>query len=380
MRNFDYRWDEKEERAIERVIESKKFTMGKEVCEFEKKIAEYFGRRYAVMVNSGSSANLIGIASMIYDEKIDLRPGDEVIVPMLSWSTTYSPLLQYGLKLVFVDISGKDFNIDLERIEKAITDKTKMVMAVNILGNPINYDKLENICNEFGLYIFVDNCEGMGAKYKGDPVEKKGIIATVSTFFSHQISTMEGGIAFTDDYNLYNLMKSLRAHGWTRDTNLNCSDEFYGLFTFAYPGYNVRPLEIEAAVGKCQLDKLEGFMKIRRKNAELYRKYFSKCKYVDIQEENGESAWFGFPFIIKDNAPYCRKNVVEKILAEKIEVRPIVSGNFLLHPTVQFYDYRIVGEEKVVTQLHNRGFFIYNDILDMAERFEIIKKILEYEG
>lgn len=380
MRNNDYRWDESEKEAIIKVLESNNFTMGREVAEFEDDLATYFGRKYAVMVNSGSSANLVAVASLIYDQDINLKPGDEVIVPTLSWSTTYSPLIQYGLKLVFVDIDDKSLNIDLSKIEAAITEKTKLIMAVNILGNPIDYNRLENLCQKNSLYLMVDNCEGLGAKYRGQPVEKRGIISTISTFYSHQISTMEGGVAFTDNFNLYNIMKSIRAHGWTRGTNFKQNnDKFYDLFTFIYPGYNLRPLEFEAAIGKCQLRKLEKFIKIRRKNAYVYRELFENHKYIKIQIEQDESSWFGFPFVLKENAPYSRNEVVKKIVKSGIEVRPIISGNILIHPASKYYKYRVANDDKVAMEIHNNGFMIYNDIIEMSERFACIKTILDCE-
>ena len=154
MRELDYRWDENEYKAIERVVNSGCFTMGKEVQEYEEKIAKYFNRKYAVMVNSGSSANLVATAAMIYSNEINLSPGDEVIVPTVSWATTYAPLQQYGLKLVFVDVSEKNYNLNLDILEHAITEKTKLVVAVNLLGNPLNYERLNKIVKKI-IYIWL---------------------------------------------------------------------------------------------------------------------------------------------------------------------------------------------------------------------------------
>lgn len=378
MDNKDYRWSYEEYDAINRVIKSGCFTMGKEVEEFEYEIAKYFERSYAVMVNSGSSANLVAIASMIYDSNINLKPGDEVIVPTVSWATTYAPLLQYGLKLVFVDISEKTLNLNIEKIENAINKKTRMILAVNLLGNPMDYEKITDICEYYNLYLMVDNCESIGAKYKNCPVEKFGLISTVSMFYSHHITTMEGGVAFTDDIELYNIMKSVRAHGWTRETHYNnMVEEFYKPFTFKFPGYNVRPLEIEAAIGKCQLSKLKKFICTRRKNGEKYISMFSKHEFVDIQHELGDSSWFGFAFILKDNAPYTRDEIVGKLVQEGIETRPIVAGDFLLNPVIEYYDYRLSDNDEIALKIHQKGFFIYNNIIDMTKRFECLYDILK---
>lgn len=291
MREIDYRWDNNEYKAIQRVIKSGCFTMGKEVKEYEENIAEYFNRKYAVMVNSGSSANLIAVAAMIYSKKINLFPGDEVIVPTVSWATTYAPLQQYGLKLIFVDVSEKNYNLNIDILEKAITERTKLVVAVNLLGNALDYERLNKIIQKKGLYLMVDNCESIGGKFNNRHLEEYGIIATISTFFSHHINTMEGGVALTDSEEIYNIMKSIRSHGWTRNTCFSAEkSDFYSEYTFLYPGYNVRPLEIEAAIGKCQLKKLSKFIKIRRKNAQIYKTFFENHKYVKIQSEEGESS------------------------------------------------------------------------------------------
>lgn len=377
MREIDYRWDNNEYKAIQRVIKSGCFTMGKEVKEYEENIAEYFNRKYAVMVNSGSSANLIAVAAMIYSKKINLFPGDEVIVPTVSWATTYAPLQQYGLKLIFVDVSEKNYNLNIDILEKAITERTKLVVAVNLLGNALDYERLNKIIQKKGLYLMVDNCESIGGKFNNRHLEEYGIIATISTFFSHHINTMEGGVALTDSEEIYNIMKSIRSHGWTRNTCFSAEkSDFYSEYTFLYPGYNVRPLEIEAAIGKCQLKKLSKFIKIRRKNAQIYKTFFENHKYVKIQSEEGESSWFGFAFILKEEAPYSRDSVIKQLEKQGIESRPIVAGDFLKNPAIKYFDYTLKGEDRVAKMIHERGFFIYNDILDMSERFDILDKIL----
>ncbi len=377
MREIDYRWDNNEYKAIQRVIKSGCFTMGKEVKEYEENIAEYFNRKYAVMVNSGSSANLIAVAAMIYSKKINLFPGDEVIVPTVSWATTYAPLQQYGLKLIFVDVSEKNYNLNIDILEKAITERTKLVVAVNLLGNALDYERLNKIIQKKGLYLMVDNCESIGGKFNNRHLEEYGIIATISTFFSHHINTMEGGVALTDSEEIYNIMKSIRSHGWTRNTCFSAGrSDFYSEYTFLYPGYNVRPLEIEAAIGKCQLKKLNKFIEIRRKNAQIYKTFFENHKYVKIQSEEGESSWFGFAFILKEEAPYSRDSVIKQLEKQGIESRPIVAGDFLKNPAIKYFDYMLKGEDRVAKMIHERGFFIYNDILDMSERFDILDKIL----
>src|ERR1035437_4387009 len=191
-------WDGAERAAIQRVVDSDRFTMGPEVKAFEKEFAAHFGTGYAVMVNSGSSANLIAVAAAVLNEETRLKPGDEVLVPAVSWSTTYFPLHQYGLRLKFVDIHPETLNMDLELARDAIGPRTRAVMAVNLLGNPNDFATLRQLCREFDLVLIEDNCESMGAEFEGRAAGTFGALGSFSTFFSHHISTMEGGVVVTD--------------------------------------------------------------------------------------------------------------------------------------------------------------------------------------
>ena len=186
-------WGDEEKTAIQEVIESGRFTMGPRVAQFEQAFAEYFGRKHAVMVNSGSSANLVGVASLFHRADKPLQRGDEVIVPAISWSTTYFPLQQYGLKLRFVDVELDTLNMDVSRLAEALTSQTRMIMAVNILGNPAALDVLRDFADAHDLIFFEDNCESMDAELNGQKAGTFGDIGTFSTFFSHHISTIEGG-------------------------------------------------------------------------------------------------------------------------------------------------------------------------------------------
>lgn len=207
----DDTWGKEEIIAILEVITSNQFTMGEKVRLFEKAFAEYFGSKYAIMVNSGSSANLVLISALLYSGK--LNKGDEIIVPAVSWSTTYFPLIQNSLKIKFVDIDRETLNIDISKLEKAISKNTKAIFAVNLLGNPNNFELLFDICQKYNLLLIEDNCEALGAKYNNKYTGTFGIGGTFSFFYSHHICTMEGGIVATDDKELYEYMLSLRAHG-----------------------------------------------------------------------------------------------------------------------------------------------------------------------
>ncbi len=376
-------WDHKETDAMQKVIESGFFTMGKNVEKFESLFSDFFASKYAVMVNSGSSANLLSVAALFYLKSKPLKRGDEVIVPSVSWSTTYSPLQQYGLKVKFVDISLDTLNFDTDKLKKAITEKTRLIFAVNILGNPNEFMKINNIIGDKNIYLLEDNCESMGAKYENQYTGTFGIAGTFSTFFSHHISTMEGGMILTDNYELYNIILSLRAHGWTRnlkdDNPLHdkSDNKFYESFNFILPGYNVRPLELSGAIGIEQIKKLPKLIEIRRKNAELFRDLFEKNEKIIIQKEIGVSSWFGFSLIINENFTSVKRDKVIKELEENgIETRPIVSGNFVKNKVLEFYDYEVSGDLSNANFLHRNGFFVGNHNYDLINELEHLENVL----
>ena len=376
-------WGKEELEAINQVVKSGNFTMGTYVKEFEKKFATYFNSKYAVMVNSGSSANLIAIASLFYKKSNPLMPGDEVVVPAVSWSTTYSPLQQYGLKLKFVDIDIETLNFDIKKLEQAVTTKTRVILAVNLLGNPNEFKEIKKIINGKDIILFEDNCESMGAKYNNEYAGSLGDIGTFSMFYSHHICTMEGGMILTNEIELYHIMLSLRAHGWTRDLPMNNSiirketDDFKESFKFILPGYNLRPLEMSAAIGIKQLDKLEKFVLTRRYNANIFKTLLGSMDGVSIQKETGYSSWFGFSIILDE--AYDRQIILEKLQKNNIDTRPIVSGNILNNPMLKYFNYEISGDIINAEKISNHGFFVGNSHHDLTEELTNFKKIL-YES
>lgn len=375
-------WSNEEKEAILEVIDSNLYTMGKNVKEFEEGFAKYFGMNYAVMANSGSSANLITVASLFYKKENPLRRGDEVIVPCISWATTFHPLQQYGLKLKFVDIDLHTLNYDIEELKKAVTKDTRMIVAVNILGNPCQFDEITKLCKENNIILFEDNCESMGAKFNGRYTGTFGLVNTFSTFFSHHISTMEGGLVLTNDKEIFNLLKSIRNHGWTRDQDEDSPifekryDDFFEAYRFILPGYNVRPTEIQGAIGKAQLNKLEKFIKIRRKNAEHFVNLFKDDERFIIQRENGESSWFSFTMIINPELKIDRKKVLKKLKDANIEHRIITGGNILRNDVVKYYDY-VVTKSVNADIAHYNGFFVGNHPCDIRDKIDYLHDVLK---
>ena len=358
-------WDSAEYDALQEVIASDRFTMGARVRAFEEAFAKKFGKKYAVMTSSGSSANLLGITASFHHPDFGFQPGDEVIVPAVSWSTTYFPISQNGLKLRFVDIDPNTLNIDVNQVEAAITPRTKMVFAVNLLGNPIEADRLRKICSDAGILLAEDNCESMGASLNGEMAGAFGLFGTFSTYFSHHICTMEGGVAITDDRKLYDNMLSIRAHGWVRDlaedTHLPMDpDPFVRQFRFVLPGYNLRPIEMEGALGIPQLEKLDGLVAERRANAVKFQSLFQGNDLVQIQQETGESSWFGFSMVLQGKMAGHRGKLVEAFKKAEIECRPVVTGNFLKNPVIDKLDHNVGGKIVAADKVDVDGLFVGN--------------------
>jgi CDP-6-deoxy-D-xylo-4-hexulose-3-dehydrase len=378
-------WDEREYEAINRVIRSGMFSMGSEVAAFEAAFAEAMGSRHAVMVNSGSSANLLIVASLRYHSKQQLPSGGEVIVPAVSWSTTYFPLHQYGMKLKFVDIDRDTLNYNLDALGKAIGPQTCAIMVVNLLGNPNDFDRLKALIGTRDIVLIEDNCESLGATYGGRQTGTFGIAGSYSSFFSHHIATMEGGLAVTDDEELYHIMLSVRAHGWTRNlpkhnliTGTKSDDPFEESFRFVLPGYNLRPLEMSGAIGQEQLLKLPMIIEERRKNADLFREEMAAFPQIRMQKEIGESSWFGFSLVLEPDAGIDRKQLVEALRAEGVETRPIVTGNFAKNDMVlRHIDHEIHDTLPNADEIDGRGLFIGNHHWPLHQQLPYLRSALK---
>lgn len=374
-------WDKKEINQIYKVVKSGKFTMGAYVEKFEKEFAKYHNCKYGVMVNSGSSANLLMVASLFYttNNKLKLKFNDEVLAPAVGWSTSYSPLYQYNLRIKFLDICAKDFNMDVNLIEKNITKKTKCILIINLLGNPNKIRQIKKIAKKYNLIILEDNCESLGAKIDKYKTGTFGIMSTSSFFYSHHISTIEGGAILTNNPELYRILKILRAHGWTRDIIKNKKNySFEEKFNFILPGYNLRPTEINAAIGLQQLKKLKKFISNRVQNGNYIKRKFEILKNIYLQKENGSSSWFGFGMILRPTAKITRNKLVNLFEMNGIETRPIVTGNFLKQKVAKNY---FLHNKKIKLKnadyIDKNGFFIGNHHFDLRKKIDKIINILE---
>ena len=379
-------WDEDEYDAIKRVVSTGNFSMGEEVKKFENSFSSYIGKKFSVMCNSGSSANLLMVSALRYRKNGYLRAGDEIIVPAVSWSTSYFPLSQNNLKLKFVDVDIETLNYDLKKLESAITDDTKAILAVNLLGNCNNFTNLLNLIDGHDIILIEDNCESMGASFGGKMAGTFGLLGSHSTFFSHHISTMEGGIVSTDDEELYQIMVCLRAHGWTRNlpkenlvNGVKNIDPFSESFNFVLPGYNLRPLELSGAIGNEQLLKLPALIDGRRKNASYFVEMAKSIPWIITQKEIGKSSWFGFSIILKKEAPISRAELIKRLGALKVDVRPIVAGNFLKNAALNYMEYECHSTFENADLVDQNGFFVGNHHYCIKEKinafFECLKKV-----
>jgi len=372
-----------ERAAIQSVVDSGRYTIGPRVAEFEQGFADYHGLKYGVMVNSGSSANLIATASLFFRGENPLKAGDEVIVPAISWATTYHPLHQYGLKMKIVDVDLHTLNIDITQLEAALTPRTRMIVAVSILGNPANLPEIRDFADKHGLYLMEDNCESLDAEIDGQKTGTFGIVNTSSFFFSHHISTVEGGMVTTDDLETNHLLRSLRAHGWTRDTPDDSpiyeksGSDFFEAYRFILPGYNVRSNEIHAAIGIEQLRKLPAMTAARRKNLALFQELFGTDERYIIQRENGASSSFCFPIIPNPRHKIDRARIMSALDEADIGYRMITGGCILRHDVVKHFDYETVGNLPNANIAHEDGFFVGNCPFDLTPQLERLREVLD---
>ena len=340
-------------------------TMGPKVEAFEGRFCEMLGYDIGVSNNSGSSANLLMLAALttpIYENR--LMPGDEVILPALTWSTSLWPVIQRGLKPVFIDSDPETMNLRPEAIEAAIGPKTRAVMSVPVYGNPCDMEAIEDVCKRRGLIHIEDCCESMGARYRGRSVGSFGLVSSFSFYFSHHITTLEGGICLTKDEDLADVMRIVRAHGWTRGVKntekwRGQGPDYDERFTFVGEGYNLRLTEPQAAMGLVQVEKLHTFVAARRKNAGVLTKAFEPyAEMLTTQRvtEGGEHSWFGFPVLVAEDATFSRDEICVHLNTAGIETRPIIAGNLVRHPGTNLYDYRTGGSLEGADAVMDRGF------------------------
>lgn len=354
-----------------KVLKSKKITMSKKTLEFEKNFAKYIGAKYALMVNSGSSANLLSVfASCNPLRKNNFKKGDEAIIQGLCWSTSLWPLVQAGLKPIFVDVDVNTFNVNTDQIIRSITNKTKVIMVVHVLGNSGEIDKIKQICKKKKIILIEDTCESLGTKYKNKFLGTFGDFGSYSFYYSHQITSGEGGMIVCNNIKDYQILHSLRAHGWSRGIKIkkelkkkyqNIDERFF----FLNSGFNLRPLDVTASIGNNQLKRINQFIKIRNQNRikiinKLLKSKYWKNQFTFLNPANHvKPSWFGLPILVAPKYIKFKNKFLQYLEKNNIENRPIISGNFLNQPSINIFklnsnNVKLPGAQEI----EDRGFFI----------------------
>lgn len=363
-------------------------TMEKKVYEFERRFADYIDVKNGIMVNSGSSANLLAL-SVLTNPTIEgrIKAGDEIITPAVTWPTTVFPIICVGAIPVLVDVDPETYNISADQIERAITNKTRAIMLVHILGNPCNMDRIMEIAERHDLFVMEDSCEAHGAEFDGRKVGSFGDISTFSFFFSHHISTIEGGMLLTDNDEYAELARSLRAHGWIRElTNreeiARRYSEIDDRYLFVNMGFNVRPTEIQGGFGIRQLEKLDKFIEVRRQNAKYWieeLQEFREYLILPTEKPNIKHVWFGYPITVKPTAPFSREDITDYLEARLIETRPIMAGNIAEQPAMKLFKHREVGDLRNSRAIMRNSFFFGNHhAVGQREREYVVHCIREF--
>lgn len=354
-------------------------TAGRYAAEFEKKLAGFLGIKFCLLTNSGSSANLLAVSALtspLLRDDQRLKPGDEVIATAGGFPTTLNPIIQNNLIPVFVDVELGTYNIKTDELEKAISKKTKAIFIAHTLGNPADIDKILKIAKKYNLWFCEDNCDSLGSKYKGRYTGTFGDMATASFYPAHHITMGEGGAVLTDNPLLRKIIMSFRDWGrdcWCQTGHDNtCGKRFgqqFGKLPFGYDhkyvyshiGYNLKITDLQAAIGCAQLDKLPVFIKARKKNFNfLFSRLKKYQKFLLLPQitAGADPSWFGFPILVKKNAPFSRSTIVEFLEKNKIATRMLFGGNLTKQPAYEKMKCRIIGGLKNTDLVMSNLFWI----------------------
>jgi len=387
-------WDENEvASAITTLLTGKWLSSGENVLKFERKLCKMHNQKYGVMVNSGSSANLVMIGSL--KKVLKWQDNDEIIVSAVGFPTTIAPIVQHNLKPVFIDIEFDTLNFDVKKIRKKITDKTRAIFVSPVLGNSPDIDEIIDICDENNIALVLDNCDSMGSTWKGKLLSDYAIASSYSFYPAHHITTAEGGAVTSDNYEIIKTARSLA--WWGRDCycvgaanllpNGTCGNRFdrhldgYNeivdhKFIFGNMGYNLKPLDLQGAIGLVQLDKIKMIHEKRRSHKQKLEEIFlQNISEISIPQEltNAETSWFGLPIVC--NNKLLKQNLVSWLESKKVQTRNYFAGNILLHPAYcHLDDYRKYPNSN---QVLDRVFWIGVSPLYGDKVFEYISEILE---
>jgi CDP-4-dehydro-6-deoxyglucose reductase, E1 len=385
-KRLDYRYElsndtlnELEKEAAIEVLSSGKYTMGERTFEFERQFANWVGSKYATMVTSGSAANLIITEALLRStgDQVKLMPGDEVIVPALTWSTTVWPIIQLGLKPVFVDSDPNTLAIDLKSAESVMSERVKAMYLVPVLGCLPDMDPYVEFCKAYDIVLIEDVCESLGSFYNEKHAGSFGLLGSFSLYFSHHITSIEGGMVITDEKSLKDDLCSFRSHGGIRDRSDRklISDMYPALderFLFITSGYNLRPTEVQAAIGLIQLEKLDLMLQQREMlAAKLNDLLLTNAPWLKLigrealsselpikDRHKRQHSWMAFPMMIATDAPITSTELKSYFEASGVETRPIIAGNLTRHPACDKVDYRKADQLTICDATISSGFMI----------------------
>jgi len=335
-----------------------RLTKGMVTLELERKYADWLGTEYSVFCNSGSSANLLMLSAII--EKYNSK---KVVVPSVAWATDLAPVMQLGLKPLLCDCNMDDLSVDLNHLEEIFkTESPDALLLVSVLGLVPDMSDIVRLCEKYDVLLLEDTCESMGSRYNGTKLGTFGIMSSFSTFFGHHISTIEGGFVCTDNKELYELLVSLRSHGWARESSVETQfklqqewdvTDFDSLYTFYYPGYNVRSTDLQAYIGLTQIDKLNDWGELRESNYESYQELIDNDYWKPKYNMNNFTSNFAYPIIHPK-----RDDIVKNLQDNDIETRPMVCGSMGTQP---FYVKKYGRLElSNVTTVDKYGFYVPN--------------------
>ncbi|MGE5110865.1 MAG: lipopolysaccharide biosynthesis protein RfbH [Acidobacteriaceae bacterium] len=370
-----------DQEEIESLVESSLdfwLTTGRFAEQFEREFARFVGVREAILVNSGSSANLLAVTALTSERLGErrLKPGDEVITLAAGFPTTVNPIVQNGLVPVFVDVHVPTFNVDVSQLEAALSERTRAVIFAHTLGNPFDLDAVVAFAKKHNLWLIEDCCDALGSTYRGQKVGTFGDLATVSFYPAHHITMGEGGCVLTEKPLLRTLVESFRDWGrdcWCAPGKENtCGKRFgwqlgslpYGYdhkYIYSHIGYNLKATDMQAAIGVAQLKKLPGFIEARKRNFATVREALSNAREHFILPEataNSDPSWFGFPMLVRDGAPFSLRNVVEFLASKKVQSRQLFAGNLVRQPAYKNVTFRVVGDLKNSDRVMNQAFWV----------------------
>lgn len=370
------------------VILSKKITMSEITREFEYEFSKYVGSKYALMVNSGSSANLLAAFALTNPKKKNhLKRDDKFIIPAVCWSTSLWPFIQAGLRPIFLDVNVDNFCLDEQKLNNNILKKIRLIVTIHVLGNSSNIDLISKLSRINNIFLVEDTCESLGSRYNKKYLGTFGDFGTYSFYYSHQITAGEGGMIVCNNKNDYELLYTLRAHGWDR----GLKNSLNNTFNFINSGFNLRPLDVTAAIGLSQFKRLKKMMLLRKNNRDLiinkitnHKKFKNQFEFFEPAKKL-EPSWFGLPILINKNYKSQKKFFLEYLGTKNIETRPIISGNFLNQPAIKLFNLHkknINNSFPVAQDIEERGFFIGlpTQKISINQLDYLINNLLNFDG